>query len=117
MATAQTVNYSGKDKETGQEYSGSFTLQVPESVDEGIQMWGEDVILSKAVSAVQIDAQRIARPFQDDSEGAQNAINEWTPGVSRTRAGGPSKKAIVDAMKKLDPERLSALLEELGVAA
>ena len=112
MAKDQEVSYSGKD-EDGTKFSGSVTLRVPEDLEEAKLMWGEDVVLSKAVASIVIDAQRVCRTYGNDAEAAQSAINSWTPGVSRTRGTGVSMKALLEKMKVMkdsDPVKFQEFL-------
>ena len=115
MAKSEEVSFGTKNEETGKiEKIGSVILQVPESLDEAKQMWGEDVSLSKCIQAVIIDAQRIARAAEDPDK-AQEALASWTPGIARERAGGMSTSALAKKLKELAPDKLKELLEMAGV--
>lgn len=114
MAKSMEINYTKRDEQTGESISGTAVMNMPETIEEAVQMWGEDVCLSKLLSAVVINAQAICRAA-DSPEAAQEAINSFVPGVSRQRAGGPSQKAIVNAIKNISKERLAQLLKEAGI--
>lgn len=115
MSKSEEISFGTKDEETGKIIKiGTVTLQVPETLDEAKQMWGEEVALSKCIQAVIIDAQRIARAAEDPDK-AQDALNSWTPGIARERAGGMSTSALAKKLKELDPDKLKELLELAGV--
>lgn len=109
------VEYSGKDKD-GTEFSGSVSYNFPESIQEAIEKWGEDVVLSKAVASVTIDLQRVCRTAGGNGEEAQKLVDAFIPGVTRPRiAGGVSMKAIKEKLKTMSADDKKALLEALGL--
>lgn len=119
MAKAEEISYSGKNKKedgTEYEFSGQVTFSMPETVEEAVTMWGEDVCLSKILASVTIDVQRVCRAAEE-AEKAQEAVSKYVPGVSRRGSGGGSSvTAIAKKLKELDPEKLKELLEMAGVA-
>lgn len=114
MAKDIEVNYQRTDPETGEKIPGTVTMTVPETVEEAVQMWGEDVVLQHAIASVKIAAQRICRSC-DNAEEAQQAINNWTPGVPRAKEGGPSIRAITAKLRELPPEKRKEILAQIGV--
>ena len=73
-------------------------------------MWGEEVVLSKAIAAVKIDAQRIARASETPDK-AQEALNLWTPGVAKEREStGASLESLAKKLNKMSKEKLAELL-------
>ncbi len=117
MPKEVTINYSKKDKETQEEISGAVTFPMPETVDEAVQMWGEEVCLGKLSQSVVINVQSVARAAEN-TEAAQESVNKFTPGVTRTRAsGGFSQKAMLEAMKGLPKEELAAIMAQAAEVA
>ena len=114
---ARSISYT-KRLEDGNEYSGQVTYNMPEGVESKVQAWGESVVDSKVEQSVVIDVQAMCRRAKD-AEHAQELTDSYIPGVARVRAtGGVSKKAISDKIKEMqrtDPEKLKALLAELGL--
>lgn len=113
--TEEIINYSVKEGES--EISGQVTMKMPETVEEAVRMWGEDVVLAKCLQAVRVDAQRICRAA-GSAEEAQKAIDNWTPGVPRrvAGAGGTSLSALIKQLKSLPPDKkaeVEAMLKSL----
>ena len=114
MSKEMELSY-GKKNEAGEVVDiGTVVLKVPETLDEARSMWGEEVVLSKAVASVVIDAQRIARSA-DTPDKAQEHLNSWAPGVSRERASGMSMTALAKKFKALGPEKIKELLASAGI--
>ena len=112
----EELSYSGKDGEN--EFSGTVTVQEPETVQEAIQAYGEDVCLSKIIQAVTIDRQRVCRTFKGDNEKAQIGMDQFKPGVSRPRTGGGSSLSAVQKMlKELPKEERERILANIMAAA
>lgn len=103
-------------KEVQEVYNGIVSMNAPEDFDELGQMWGKEVGFQKAMATIIIDARRLCYEANTPEE-AQNMVNAFTPGVSRTRAtGGMSKKAIMETLKDLeksDPETYAIILAEI----
>lgn len=115
-----SISYSGKgkDEETKEEYSfeGSVTYALPTTVEEAIKAYGEEVVLSKVISAVTIDVQRVCRTAEDPDK-AQAAVTSYMPGISKTRAtGGISQKALKEKLMALPEGDRKEVLELLGIA-
>lgn len=106
------VGYT-KNLEDGQSVSGQVTYMYPESVEEALQAWGNDVLLSKAEREIVRNIQSICRAAET-VEKAQELVSEWLPGIARERqTSGVSKKAILAATKGLSETDLAALIEEI----
>ena len=116
MAKDLELSYGTKDKETGEIVeAGQINLRVPETLDEARSMWGEEVALSKAISAVKVDAQRIARSAEN-ADKAQEAINSWVPGVAKEREStGASLENFAKKLSKMPKEKLAELLAKAGI--
>lgn len=132
MATAETIKFSGTkpevkevvDEKTGEvttpaspaeKFSGEVTFNMPDSLEEASQMWGEEVTLNKAQQAVIIDVQRICRAAEGDIEKAQENVNKFVPGVTRRDSGGPSMASIKEALKGKSKEEIAALFAAAGI--
>lgn len=93
-----SINYS-KKREDGTEFAGQVTMNCPENLNELSSMWGAEVGYQKAMAQITIDARRLCYEA-DTPEEAQELVNNFTPGVSRSRStGGFSKKAMLEAIK------------------
>lgn len=107
----QVISYTKKD-ESGEEQGYSVTMQVPEDIHEMINVWGENVAYHKAMAQIIIDARR--RCYDADTvEAAQEAVNNWTPGVITRTTGGVSKKALMELLGELDKDALAELVARL----
>ena len=119
MAKAETYNFSKRAKDDAEAFSGQFTMEIPETIEEAIEMWGADVVLSKATQSIIIDGQGIARRVaeQGDAEKVQTTINAWTPGVAANRSSGTSNAALMrqlKALKQADPGKHAEVMEMLN---
>lgn len=107
----KTERISYSKKEGGEESHGEVTYGMPETIEEAVQHFGEDVVLSKACASITIDIQRICRSA-DSPEAAQIAVDKFLPGVARARTiSGVSKKALMELLKGLSKEKLQELME------
>ena len=119
MAKAETYNYSKRAKDDAEAFSGQFTMEIPETLEEAKTMWGgEDVVLSKVIQSVIIDGQGIARRVGEagDPQKVQEAINAWTPGIAANRSSGTSNAALMKqlkALKQSDPGKHAEVMEML----
>lgn len=113
MAQQEIINYTKKE-EDGNEFNGQVTINFPTDIHELIQMWGEDVAYQKAKAQIVIDARRLCY-IAESPEMAQEMVNSWTPGVSRTRTtSGVSKKALLEMLGKMTKEEQLALIQKLS---
>jgi len=104
MAEAKNISWSIRANEALPEgMSGEYTLEVPQTLEEAVSMWGgEAVILSKVTQSVIIDTQGIARRLKDPAK-IQETMNKYVPGIStRTAGGGMSNTAMAKALKALE---------------
>ena len=112
------ISYSGKVKAedgTMTEYNGEVTASMPTTIEEAIEKYGADVVLSKCNASVTIDLQRVARSSNGDNEEAQKAVDTFVPGVARPRTGGGmSQKAILTACKGMSEAELTQLLADVA---
>ena len=110
--TETEVKYSGKAKD-GSEFKGEVKMDFPDTVNEAVESYGEAAVFDCFCASLKIDAQRICRANHPE---AQPAVDSWTPGVKRARAGGVSIKSMVE-MIKADPELLKMLKARADAAA
>ena len=110
---ATNINYSIKVAEGQEPQSGTVSMNFPESVEEAVQMWGEEVVLKKCLSQVTIDARRLCYEAEGEEQ-AQEMVNNFTPGVGRERtSSGFSKKALLELLKGRPKEEVEAFIKQL----
>lgn len=110
---ATNINYSIKVPEGEEAQTGTVSMNFPESVDEAIQMWGEEVMLKKCLAQVTIDARRLCYEAEGEEQ-AQEMVNNFTPGVGRERAtSGISQKALMGLLRGKSKEEIAALIKQL----
>lgn len=104
-----------KESTSGNSYEGS--LNVPTTMAEAGEMWGEEVCLSllnaKAVIQFQDLVRRNLKLGKTDEEIAE-AIADFKP--TKGRKGGPRKSFVAKSkenFKKMSPEERQAYLAEL----
>lgn len=93
---------------------GTVSYNMPEILEEAVQLWGEEVVLSNLLASIRIKIQGIARSAENTEE-AQSFVNSYNPSVQRERVGGASKKAIFEALKAMSDEDRKAFLSQLGL--
>lgn len=108
-------NVLRNDDGSPQTIAGEVNYQVPEDLDEGKRVWGEEVLLSNAIANVVVKVQNICRNAETVDK-AQELANAYMPTVSRTKVGGASTEALINRVSKLSPEKKAELLKALGLA-
>lgn len=104
------ISYT-KKLEDGTEVPGTVIYNMPETVADKIQAWGEAITNSRIETAVIIDIQRVCRAAESP-EKAQEIVSSYVPGISRQRGkAGYSKSALIEALKGLSKEKIEELLE------
>lgn len=91
------------------EYSGTVAYNMPESLEEAAQMFGEGPALSAMIDAITVRVQALSRRYRSQGE-AQEAVATYIPGVSK-KGTGPTQaqvKAVLSKMSKEDIEKLLA---------
>jgi len=92
----------------------SVTYGMPESLNDLVAKFGEQVVADAAVNNFTIALQAILRRnIAETSEFLQNLADQWEP---NQRTPGTKKSAIdkaTTAISKLTPEERAALLEQL----
>lgn len=94
-----------------------FTVkyEMPTTIDEAREMWGDEVVFSQLMGAVVISLQSYMRQqIQKDNataDSVQEACSTWTPKRGRGPARPISERAE-ELLKKMDPETREALLRE-----
>lgn len=90
------VDVSYRDKEAGKDVSlGKIEVQVPETVQEAVELYGEEDLLDFASKAYVIDKQR---EFRDAN-----------------RPDRPKTQSNTAKFKALSPERQEELLKQAGI--
>jgi hypothetical protein len=112
MPKAYIINYEKKIEGQDEPYKGSVTMNGPTDVDEACQMYGGETVLQKAMAQIVIDARRICYNAETPEE-AQELVSKWTPGVSRQRTGGVSKKAAAELLSEFSSEDIAAIIAEI----
>ena len=107
---AVNIDYSIKSTVEGEEaQSYKVSINFPESVEEAVQQWGEELVLNKCLAQVKIDARRLCYEAENE-ERAQEMVNSFTPGVGKERtSSGISKKALYALLKGKSKEEIVAL--------
>jgi len=100
-----------KDEDGNSEQtSGIVSFNFPETIEEAVNTWGEEVCLTNMLRNVTISVQRVARSA-DSLDAAQEAVNKFVPGVT-SRSTGPSKAGVYRELDGLGEEDIAALLEQ-----
>jgi len=104
------------EKETGKVlkyvHKGEVTYNFPETLEEAVQMWGEEVVLNKCVATVRIDVGKVAKACETPDQ-SQAAADSFVPGVSRRGTGSISQAALVSGFKNLSAEDQKKILAML----
>ncbi len=109
MKTA-TISFGKKDKETGEEFNFTITKALPESMDEALQVYGEDVTFNLFIRKIKQDLQNACRS-SEDNDAAQKVADEYTPGVAKQRQ--PSElKQLMALMKEKSVDEINALIAQ-----
>ena len=99
-----------KKNEDGSEFAGQVTMNFPETIEEMIATWGDNVAYQKAKAQIVIDARRFCYTAETP-EAAQEIINSWVPGATRSRmTSGVSKKALLELLKDMSKDDIAALI-------
>lgn len=128
----QTKSVTASKKIDGQEYSVTTNLEVPETLDEAKEMWGEEVSLSNAESNVVVSFQGLQRrrlekmvkdALEKEEEPDLQAINQQ---ISTDLAGYKPGKAApktdpIESMlakfSSLPEDKQAELIEQLKAKA
>jgi len=99
ITLSATINPNEKNKLEEAAYT-EVLIDFPETVEEASELWGEDVCLSKIISAVKVDCQAFMRrkltsgiPTDDIQSHIENVnfgndaapITAWAPGIAPER--------------------------------
>ncbi|MAH45961.1 hypothetical protein CMI37_09020 [Candidatus Pacearchaeota archaeon] len=100
---------------------------IPESTEEAIEMFGDDVVLSYFLADLAVALQSGMRgkmatieegekvPTGIKPKKLQEFADEWKPG-KKTR-GRPAEERLAADIEKLTPEQKTALLKRMGIDA
>lgn len=92
-----------------------YPLLDVQSLGEMAEVFGEEVVMNKAKSAIVIDLQSFIRRMLDagsTEEEIQRAASEWKPN-GKIAVRGKSVKKAANFLRKLSPEERRKLLAEL----
>jgi hypothetical protein len=119
---AETISYKANLKEEKDDegnvtaealsYDGTVVYNMPETIEEAVQMFGDAPALSAMLDMVKIKVQAICRRHRTQEE-AQEAVSGYVPGVT-TRGTGPTQKQVKEVLSKMSKEDLEKLMKELG---
>lgn len=91
---------------------GTVELELPETTQEAVEKYGEDVVFSRFRAALIIDAQsymrsQLGKESEPSAEELQTALEEWKPGVRP--AGKSTTEKASDLIAKLTAEERDEL--------
>lgn len=116
-----TEEITAKITENGQPVDEvTVKANVPGSVQEALDTFGEDVVYSRFRGSLVIDLQAYMRGLMKHKDGRktndeiQSLVSEWQPGVKKP-GRSPAEK-IEDLLGKLSNEDRAELLEKLAEA-
>ncbi len=104
------VNEEGKEEKVFGKYS--VKMNVPSDFDEAGQIYGKETFYQKGMGQIIIDGRRLCYTAKDNAD-AQEKINKWMPGVSMARAGGMTKKEMLDMLGDMSEDEILAMKEQI----
>ena len=116
------IGFGKRNPETEKvEPLGTASMNLSETVEEAIEAYGADVVLSMANQQIKIAAQAVCRraALADASteQTVQTALDNYKPGVvTRSAGGGITKATLLKKMKGLGKDELVAVFAELGIS-
>ena len=111
-------------KRSKNDHAVTIAFDFGDTVSEAIEMFGEEVVLSKFKQSTIVDLQSAirARMFEEDkesgdltpvdSETVAASLAGWKPGVA-TRQGKSMKEKAKDLLSKMSPEEVKEMLASL----
>ena len=94
----------------------TVTYDIPDTVQEAVDRWGEEIVYSRFKSSLVIDLQSFMRTqIKKDNaspEAVQEAVNGWTPGAKKT--GKPFSEKVSEYLQNMSPEERAAFLAEMA---
>ncbi len=114
MALAQVEAKTTKGTRAGQVFTVNY--DIPETLDEAKERFGEEVVYSNFRQSMTISLQSVMRgAIQADNatpESVQEAADKWQPGVKRQ--GKSKAEKISDLFADLSDEERQELLSQLS---
>lgn len=101
----KTVELEVKTKKGEEEVTSKFNYKMAETVDEAVQVYGEEVVFELLDSQIRTNAQNIARAALREGRDPQQAADGYTPGVKRERA---PVDPVAATLNKADRGEMSA---------
>lgn len=115
-STSKTAD--GKDLDEPRE--ASFVLNsVPETMEEAVEMYGEETVQELFFRSFDVKAQGAARSMLKQGfskEQIQEKMGDWRPDES-VRTGGSPDRSIEDQFEDLDEEQQEEVLQKLAQRA
>jgi hypothetical protein len=113
--TAVVLPKKNEDGSMSERLSTTFDYNLPDSVEDAVEEFGEDVVLSIINQQVKIKVQAAARIKMQQGK-ANDEIQKWAgtykPGLAAERKSNLDR--IAEAMAKLTPEERKALREKIA---
>jgi hypothetical protein len=88
------------------------TVEIPETTDEAVELYGEEVTYQQFKAALVVSLQGYIRGLIKQKKSAdeiQKLATEWKPGL-RARGKSPQEK-LMEQWQKLSPDERSRLME------
>lgn len=108
-----SAKITGDHPRAGQVFTVNY--DIPETIQEAVNKWGEEVVYSRFKQSLVIDIQsKIRGEIKKDNatpETVQEAVSQYTPDVKRP--GVPFSQKVEDFLKNMDPEERRAFIEDL----
>lgn len=101
----------GKD---GKGPSVAVQFPMPETFDEGVKAWGQEVVFTKARQSIVIDLQAMVRRLLGKSKTQaeiQAEVDKWKPGVAGEVVRKTAAERVKEDLQKLTPEQLAEQLK------
>ncbi len=115
-----TITAKVPAKDDKPELNGSLTVKAPESIEEAIQMYGGDAVLSNAISNWTVTLQGTVRGALrrgETQDGIQTRLGGSKMGVAATKAQIDPKQAFIAQYAAASPEERKKMIADLQAAA
>jgi len=115
-----TVEAKVPAKDDKPEMNGALTVQAPDNIEEAVQMFGGEAVLSNAISNWKVTLQsalRSALKRGEDQGAIQARLGVAKMGVAVAKSSVDPKQAFLAQFAAADPKARKAMLAELQEAA
>jgi len=113
------VAITAKKKMGDEDREATISVDFGDSLQEAVEMFGEDVVFSNFKASAKITAQAAMRRYIESGLNADQIaekMDTWKPGVALERVIDPIK-ALMGKWAKMSPEEKKELLTALKEAA